>query len=174
LVTAAANTGTIVNETASDESIAKQMVRASGRNILPSSDWSVKSGTNTTTMIRIANVIGRATSRTAAREISARVRSLRASSPMCRVIFSATMIAASTTIPIAMTRPPRLIRLADTSAQSIRMNVAAAVSGRDKATVSAARRSHRSRNRMAITKRPPCSNALDTVRMQAWIRSVRS
>ena len=150
------------------------MVSASGLNILPSSDSRVNSGTKTIMMMRMAKTTGRETSRTASKVISVRERWESPLSRMWREIFSVTTIAPSTTMPMAMARPPRLIRFAVTPCQPISRNATAAVRGSETATVSAARRSHSTRKSTATTRRTPCPSAVETVSMQAWIRSVRS
>ena len=80
----------------------------------------------------------------------------------------------STTIPIAMANPPRLIRLAVSWATSMKMNATSAVKGRLIATTRAERRSPSTRNNTRTTRIPPCRRAPDTVLMTAPTKSVRS
>ncbi len=165
----------MTSATTSDPSMAKTMVSASGRNILPSVCSSVKSGRKTTTMIRMAKSTGRATSAVASKAARAELRSGWPSSRLrWRTTFSVTTMVPSTTMPMAMASPPSDIRLAVTSAMSIRMNAISAVSGSDSATVSAARRFQRKMNSTAITSSPPKNSADETVLTQAWIKLVRS
>jgi len=148
-------TGTIEKETTREPSMAKHMVRARGRNILPSICWSVNRGRNTMTMIRMANRTGRATSRTALYTISTRESSVSACSLRCRAMFSEMTMEASTIMPTAMASPPRLIRLAVTPCQPIRRKANRAVSGSERATITDALRFPRKRKRTSTTRAPP-------------------
>jgi len=66
------------------------------------------------------------------------------------------------------------MRFAVTPCQPINMKVAAAVRGSETATVNAARKSQRRMNRTRMMNMIPWPRAVETVRMHACIRLVRS
>ncbi len=81
----------------------------------------------------------------------------------CATTFSTTTTAASTSRPIAIARPPRLIRLADSPNWRISTKVASTDSGRISATTMAARRLPRNRISRITTSTAASSSALLTV-----------
>ena len=89
-------------------------------------------------------------------------------------MFSVTTMDASTTMPRASASPPRLMRLAVTPCQPIRLKVMNAVKGSASATMTAPRKLPRKINSTRITKRLPSISASLTVLMQDWMRDVRS
>ncbi len=89
-------------------------------------------------------------------------------------MFSTTTTAASTSMPIAIASPPRLIRLADMLNQRIRMKVASADSGRISATTRAARRLPRNSTSSTSTSAMASANAFDTVPTARSTRLPRS
>lgn len=115
-------------------------------------------------MISMPAATGAATSRTA-RNTTCKRGSFCAvlSWPRCCTTFSTTTTAASTSMPNAMARPPRLIRLADIPVVRIRMKVANADSGNTMATVIAARRLPRKAPSNMSTNTVASISALDTV-----------
>ena len=164
----------MVSAAISEPAMAKHIVVASGLNIFPSICSSVKSGSSTTTMIRTAKTMGLATSAMASYTIVPFRVFSPARSDSSRAMFSVTTIDASTTMPSASARPPRLIRFAVTPCQPIRMKVMKAVKGSASATMTAPRKLPRNMNSTSTTKMPPCIRALETVSMHAWISEVRS
>ena len=89
------------------------MVSATGPNSLPSSPCRVSSGRNTMTMMTMPEVTGAATSRGGAVDQVQRRQAVLRLRRAGLSTFSTTTTAASTSMPMAMARPPRLIRLAD-------------------------------------------------------------
>ncbi|MCY1173446.1 hypothetical protein D9M73_136060 [compost metagenome] len=77
-------------------------------------------------------------------------------------MFSTTTTAASTSMPIAMAKPPRLIRLADMPKARIRMKVISAAKGSTMATVRAARILPRNRPSSTMTSTVASIRADDT------------
>jgi len=177
LISHEARTGTTVSDNSSDEASAKTMVNATGPNILPSSPCKVRSGRKTRMMMTMPEATGAATSRVA-RKTRCRVGRLpgAACSPPASWLstFSTTTTAASTSMPMAMARPPRLIRLADSPKARIRMKVASAESGSINATTSAARRLPRKARSRSTTSTMASSSALDTVPTARSTRLERS
>ena len=149
------------------------MVRATGPNILPSSPCKVSSGRKTIRMMRMPEVTGAATSR-AARKMRWSVGRLSGASASWLSIFSTTTTAASTSMPMAMASPPRLIRLAERPNRRIKMKVASAESGNTSATTSAERRLPRKARSSRMTRTMASSSALATVPMARSTRLLRS
>ncbi|MPN57990.1 hypothetical protein SDC9_205686 [bioreactor metagenome] len=149
------------------------MVSATGPNILPSSPCSVSSGRKTRMMMTMPEATGAATSR-AARKIRCSVGRFSGASASWFSTFSTTTTAASTSMPMAMARPPRLIRLADSPNRRIRMKVASADSGSIRATTRAARRLPRKARSSRTTRTMASSRALETVPMARSTRLLRS
>ena len=114
----AASTGISVNASINEPAIAKLILKAIGLNILPSSPCKLKSGKNTTIIMRIANAIGLATSFAAVKTASVRLTLPPCSSrsAMIRKEFSTITTAPSTIIPMPIARPASDIKLAESPA----------------------------------------------------------
>ena len=152
----------------SDDANANTIVKATGMNSLPSSPCNVSSGRKTVMMMAVPAVTGTATSFTAPRTMSIRLLRVSPSSGSALAVawastFSTTTTAASTSMPIAMARPPSDIRLAVSPYQRISTKVPKADSGRITATTSAARSWPRKINSSNSTKAIASSSALLTV-----------
>ncbi len=119
-----------------------------------------KSGRNTATTISVAKAIGRPTS-IAAASVRARRSSAPAPARRCST-FSVTMIAASTSSPTAIARPPSVMVLMPTPRGRSSSPESATESGIVSVTIAAARALPRSANRTAATKTPPSSTARPT------------
>ena len=89
-------------------------------------------------------------------------------------MFSTTTTAASTSMPMAIASPPRLIRLADMPNWRIRMKVTSAASGRVSATTRAARKLPRNSTSSTTTSTMASSRARDTVPTARSTRLPRS
>jgi hypothetical protein len=150
------------------------MLSATGANSLPSRPSSVSSGTNTSAMISTPVATGCATSVTARYSTCRRGRRRASSLPRRSTAFSTTTTAASTSMPMAIARPPRLIRLALMPVARIRMKVPSAASGSVIATTSAARSSPRNSSSSTTTSTAASSRASVTVPTARAIRSLRS
>ena len=157
------STGMTVSDRMSELASANTIVIATGTKNLPSRPCSVIKGRNTTAMIRMPAATGAATSRTARNTTCWRGSLSLPSWARCWTMFSTTTTAPSTSMPSAIARPPRLIRLADMPYQRIRMKVASADSGSTAATVTAARRLPRKAPSSTSTSTVASSSALDTV-----------
>ena len=155
-----ASTGMTVSDSSSEAPSANTMVSATGPNSLPSSPCRVKSGRNTIMMMSTPAATGVATS-CVARYSMCRRETLR--SPWRASMFSTTTTAASTSMPIAIARPPSDIRLADKPHCCMSTKVASADSGRIKATTSAARRLPRNSSSSTSTSTMASCSALVTV-----------
>ncbi|OIQ68169.1 hypothetical protein GALL_502430 [mine drainage metagenome] len=178
-----AATGTMVSAISSDAPSANTMVSATGLNSLPSSPSRLSSGRNTMAMIATPDSTGAATSPTPCRMRVSRsvVAPPRVASctpgrscAMCVTRFSTTTTAASTSMPSAIARPPRLIRLALKPAQRISTKVASADSGRVMATTVAARQFPRNSSSITTTSTtasPSASSTVPTARSTSWLRS---
>ena len=89
-------------------------------------------------------------------------------------MFSTTTTAASTSMPMAMARPPRLMRFALMPDWPMRMKVASAASGSVTATTSAARKLPRNKSSSTTTRTMASSSARDTVPTARWTSVPRS
>ena len=151
-----ASAGTTVKAMSTEAPSASTMVSATGANSLPSSPCSVSSGRNTMAMMDTPASMGTETAETAWRISTA--RSCGGELPAVSMavapadsfasavsMFSTTTTAASTSMPRAMARPPRLIRLAVRPAWRISRKVASMDSGSVAATTRAARSPPRNR-----------------------------
>ena len=170
-----ASTGTKVSDSSSEAPSANTMVSATGANILPSSPSRVSNGRKVRQMISMPAVTGLATSWVAANTRCRRGRCAPGASGDSRLtVFSTTTTAASTSMPMAMASPPRLIRLALCPVQRISRKVHSAASGRISATTMAARSSPRNSNSSTTTSTVASSSAFCTVptaRLIRWLRS---
>ena len=107
-----ASTGITVSESTSEPDSANTIDSATGLNSLPSSPCSASSGRNTMTMIAMPEATGtRDLAHRAVDHVQPRQR-CRWSCARCVTMFSTTTTAASTSMPMAMASPPRLIRFA--------------------------------------------------------------
>ena len=77
-------------------------------------------------------------------------------------MFSTTTTAASTSMPMAIASPPKLIRFADIPNARIRINVTSAARGSTNATVSAARMLPRNNPNSTITNTVASISAVET------------
>ena len=170
-----ASTGTSVSDNSSEAPRAKTMVNATGANSLPSSPCSVSSGMKVRQMIRMPAATGVATSRAAANTRCSRGRCAPGASGASRLTaFSTTTTAASTSMPMAMASPPRLIRLALMPVMRISRKVDSAANGSISATTSAARRSPRNSSSRITTSTVASSSACSTVLTARVISVLRS
>ncbi len=148
------------------------MVKATGANILPSKPSKVRSGKKTKMIITIPEATGVATSCAAWAIRSTTVRCL----PACAnwvSTFSTTTTAASTNMPIAMERPPKLIRFALRPKRRIKIKVAKADSGNIKATTLAARALPKKARSKITTNTMASNKACATVLIARSTKSLR-
>jgi len=171
-----ATTGITVSENTSEPSNANTMVIVTGPNNLPSSPCNDSKGRNTIMIMMMPAVTGTATSFTA-RKIICR----RGSGCFCLAViaiadtmFSTITIDESTSMPMAITKPPRLIRLADMSSIFIMMNVKSADKGSTTATVNAALTLPRNKPSRITTSTTASSSACATVLTAPAINTLRS
>ena len=171
-----ASAGMIVKAMTSDASKAMTIVTATGANSFPSRPSRVNSGRKTIQIIRIPDATGLKTCPTAAMTAACVTASVRVPIPVLpnsASIFSTTTTAASTSMPSAMARPPRLIRLAVNPKYFIIRKVVRSASGNEIATTSAALNPPRNRTRITATSRAASINALSTVPVARETRSDR-
>ena len=170
-----ASTGTSVSDSSSETPRANTMVSATGTNSLPSNPCSVSRGMKVRQMMRMPEATGTATSRAAA---NMRCRrgwcALGACGSSRLTAFSTTTTAASTSMPMAIARPPKLIKLALMPTRRISKKVPSAASGSITATTSAARSSPRNRSSRMTTSTVASSKALSTVPTARSISVLRS
>ena len=106
------STGTSVTASTVAASTANVFVNASGWNSLPAWPVSANTGMNASTMIAIEKNTGRPTRRVDSRTARHTARRSRTSMPLrstCRNAFSVTTMPASTSTPMAMAMPARLM-----------------------------------------------------------------
>ena len=168
-----ASRGVTVTARRSDPARARMTVSAIGRNIFPSIPVSAKIGTYTRMMMPTARVMGRRTSRPAA------WISLSLSSWLMAPFFAnrRRMLSTITTEPSTSnpkSMAPRLMRLPESPTCIIPVNAINIDSGMADATITPARRSPRKKNRTAMTRSPPSSRLLRTVRITFETKMVRS
>lgn len=89
-------------------------------------------------------------------------------------MFSTTTTAASTSMPMAIASPPRLIRFALSPVRRISRKVVSTDSGRVTATTTAARTLPRNSSSSTTTSTIASTNALPTVPVARSISSLRS
>lgn len=170
-----ASTGTSVSARSSAAASANMMVSATGANNLPSSPSSETSGRNTSAMMSRPAETGTITSLVARKTWFSRgVESLSFTWASRSTTFSTTTTAPSTSMPMAMASPPRLIRLAVSPQARIRIKQMSAAIGSVVATIAAARQSPRNSISSTTTSKVASSSASSTVPTARPIRSERS
>ena len=162
-----------MNDRINEPISAKEMVTANGVNIFPSRPVRLNNGRNTTMIIKTPLMTGVATSSVARYTRCKRFTPLGAWANWVWM-FSTTTTAASTSMPMAIARPPSDIRLALMPNRRIMMKVNSTDSGRIKATVSAARRLPSIMINTSSTRMTASPSAFSTVHTAAVTSSVRS
>ena len=125
--------------------------------------------------ISVANTIDPRTSRDASKITSSAARrwsaGRAASSRRRRTTFSTSMIASSTSAPIAIVRPPSDIVLTVIPSASIAITATSSDSGSDASEISVGRSWNRNRNRITATRIAPSRSATDTLRTAVPMKS---
>ena len=147
----------------------------SGRKNRPSRPWRKSSGTKTTTMRSVANTTDARISLLASKMTCTRGRrSASGSAPFSRrrrKMFSTSMIASSTSSPIATASPPSVMTLIERSkAQRVRSE-AASESGSAVSVMTVARTSSRNRMRMRRTMMLASRSTVTTLVTDRWMKS---
>ncbi len=142
--------------------MARDTVSARGRKVLPSTPCRVKSGVKTRTMIVTAKRIGRPTSA----EARATTWTRGSAGSACRSrrsTFSTMTMVPSTSMPMAMARPPRLIKLAVIPSTPIPRVAKSSEKGMARATTALGRRPPMNTRSTRATRPTPCTRASVTV-----------
>ena len=142
---------------------AKTMVNATGANNLPSKPSNESNGKNTMAIIRIPELTGDETSLTAHLTRLTTGACWSSSWAKCATTFSTITTAASTSKPMAMAKPPKLMRLADKPNWRMRINVPNTDKGRMIATTKAARILPKKATKIITTRIAASVKALLTV-----------